>query len=63
MGPPGMGPPGMGQQGAPAQQFDKNNIHEMMREMLMERASEREAAAKRVSAKFSKIGPGAPGGY
>ena len=63
MGPPGMPPMGMGQPAAPPQQFDKNNIHEMMRDMLMERASEREAAAKRVSRKFSKLGPGTPGGY
>ena len=63
MGPPGMPPMGMGQPAAPPQQFDKNNIHEMMRDMLMERASEREAAAKRVSQKFSKLGPGTPGGY
>ena len=63
MGPPGMPPMGMGQPEAPPQQFDKNNIHEMMRDMLMERASEREAAAKRVSQKFSKRGPGTPGGY
>ena len=63
MGPPGMPPMGMGQPAAPPQQFDKNNIHEMMRDMLMERASEREAAAKRVSQKFSKRGPGTPGGY
>ena len=70
MGPPGMppgmppmGPPGMGQPEVSAQQFDKSNIHEMMRDMLMDRASEREAAAKRVSQKFSKLGPGTPGAY
>ena len=63
MGPPGMPPMGMGQPEVSAQQFDKSNIHEMMRDMLMERASEREAAAKRVSQKFSKPGPGTPGAY
>ena len=65
MGPPmGMMPPmGMGQPDVSVQQFDKSNIHEMMRDMLMQRASEREAAAKRVSQKFSKLGPGTPGGY
>ena len=63
MGPPGMPPMGMGQPEVSAQQFDKSNIHEMMRDMLMERASEREAAAKRVSQKFSRLGPGTPGAY
>ena len=63
MGPPGMPPMGMGQPDVSVQQFDKGNIHEIMRDMLMQRASEREAAAKRVSQKFSKLGPGTPGGY